>query len=215
MPFAVRPLTRDDIAQSAEIERDAFPTMFPPTPFARELKNRRASYLVAVSSDPSLVPQPDSAGGNPPILLRWLSTAAWWRRRPPAWQPGQDYLVGFIGIWYSVDEAHVVSVGVRREHRRRGIGEMLVIAGIEQAAAKRAEVVTLEVRVSNDAAIGLYSKYGFTERGLRRAYYKDNREDALIMTTDSILGAPFSTRFGSLVDCHERRWGRFSRINAQ
>ena len=234
MPFAVRPLTRDDIAQSAEIERDAFPTMFPPTPFARELKNRRASYLVAVSSDPSLVPQPDAAGGegerrapaprhsrhsraggNPSILLRWLRTAAWWRIRPPAWQPGQDYLVGFLGIWYSVDEAHIVSVGVRREYRRRGIGEMLLIAGIEQAVAKRVEVVTLEVRVSNDAARGLYSKYGFAERGLRKAYYKDNREDALIMTTDSILGAPFSARFGSLVDCHERRWGRFPRIHAQ
>ena len=129
MPFAVRPLTRDDIAQSAEIERDAFPTMFPPTPFARELRNRRASYLVAVSSDPSLVPQSDAAGEegerrdlasrhsrageNPSMLLRWLRTAAWWRTRPPAWQPGQDYLVGFLGIWYSVDEAHIVSVGVR------------------------------------------------------------------------------------------------------
>ena len=140
---------------------------------------------------------------------------AWWRRRAPAWQPGQDYLVGFLGIWYSVDEAHVVSVGVRREYRRQGIGEMLLIAGIEQAMSRRVEVVTLEVRVSNDAAIGLYSKYGFAERGLRKAYYKDNREDALIMTTDSIRRAPFSARFSSLVNCHERRWGRFPRLLAR
>ena len=92
---------------------------------------------------------------------------------------------------------------------------MLLIAAIEQAVARRVAVMTLEVRVSNDAARGLYSKYGFTERGLRKAYYKDNREDALIMTTDSILGPPFSNRFACLVDCHERRWGRFSRIHAQ
>lgn len=223
MPFAVRPLTRDDIAQSAEIERDAFPAMFPPTPFARELKNRRASYLVATLSDPSLtpVPQPetDAAKLRRPSsfpLSRWLgAAAAWWRRRAPVWQPGQDYLVGFLGIWYSVDEAHVVSVGVRREYRRQGIGEMLLIAGIEQAIARRVEVVTLEVRVSNDAAIGLYSKYGFAQRGLRKAYYKDNREDALIMTTDSIRRAPFSARFSSLVNCHERRWGRFPRLLAR
>ena len=210
--IAVRPLTRDDIAQSAEIERDAFPTMFPPTPFARELKNRRASYLVAAVSDPGFAPQPYTDRST---LSRWLGAVAWWRGRPPAWQPGQDYLVGFLGIWYSVDEAHIVSVGVRREYRRRGIGEMLLIAGIEQAVARRIEVVTLEVRVSNHAAIGLYSKYGFAERGLRKAYYKDNREDALIMTTDSILGAPFSARFHSLVDCHERRWGRFARLGAR
>ena len=233
MPFAVRPLTAEDVAQSAEIERDAFPTTFPPTPFARELKNRRASYLVATAPGPIRTPvsQPDAAGGegegqdsaprhsraggNPSTLSRWLRTAAWWRRRPPAWRPGQDYLVGFLGTWYSVDEAHIVSVGVRREYRRQGIGEMLLIACIEQAVARRVEVVTLEVRVSNDAARGLYSKYGFAERGLRKAYYKDNREDALIMTTDSILGAPFSARFGNLVDCHERRWGRFARLNAQ
>ena len=216
MPFAVRALAEGDIAQSTEIERDAFPTMFPPTSFKREMKNRRASYLVAWVMDPNLAPEapaPQSEEGpRRPLLGRWMHTAtSRWRGRPSTWQPGQDYLVGLLGVWYSVDEAHIVSVGVRQAYRGQGIGELLLIAGIEQSMTRPVEVVTLEVRVSNDVAQRLYSKYDFTERGLRKGYYTDNREDALIMTTDSIRGEPFSERFSTLVRAHERSWGRSQR----
>ena len=212
MPFAVRPLAQGDVAQSAEIERDAFPSMFPPTPFKRELKNRRSSYLVAWALDPDLTPKPPASEAEEspkrPLLGRWVHTAtSRWRGRPSTWEPGQDYLVGFLGVWYSVDEAHIVSVGVRQAYRGQGVGELLLIAGIEHSMTRPVEVVTLEVRVSNDVAKRLYSKYGFTERGLRKGYYTDNREDALIMTTDSIRRAPFSTRFSTLVEAHEQRWG--------
>ena len=73
--------------------------------------------------------------------------------------------------------------------------------------ARRAAAVTLEVRVSNDIAKALYSKYGFTERGVRKSYYADNREDAIIMTTDPILSPEYAELFHRLRLDHQRRWG--------
>ena len=116
-------------------------------------------------------------------------------------------IAGFIGVWYMVDEAHVVSVGVGDEYRGCGIGELLLMSAIEQALARRAAVVTLEVRPSNGAAIRLYGKYGFTEQGLRKAYYADNREDALIMTTAPIQRPAYRERLSALVEAHGQRWG--------
>ena len=109
------------------------------------------------------------------------------------------------------DEAHVVSVGVKGEYRSRGIGELLLIGAIEQAISQLAIVVTLEVRVSNNAAKNLYRKHGFVERGFRKSYYTDNREDATIMTTGPIQHANYQQAFRELVSQHEDRWGRSER----
>ena len=92
-----------------------------------------------------------------------------------------------------------------------GVGELLLIAAIEQALEHKADHLTLEVRVSNHVAQNLYAKYGFTRRGLRKGYYADNREDALIMTTGSIRARSYGEEFRRLVAEHERRWGRARR----
>lgn len=220
MPFALRPLTESDVAQSAEIERDAFPSLFPPTSFRRELQNRLASYLVAwMHDDGGAAPAGDTgpgrrgAGGKVSRFGRWLGNGIW-SKRDAAWQPGQQFLTGFLGTWYMADEAHIVSVGVRSRYRGRGIGELLLIGAIEQAMMRRARVVTLEVRVSNHVAQNLYRKHGFTERGVRKGYYTDNREDALIMATEPILVPPYPERFKELVSNHERQCGRSERTLA-
>lgn len=90
-------------------------------------------------------------------------------------------LVGFIGFWLIIDEAHVANVAVDREYRRRGIGELLLRYAFAAAQAKGAKGITLEVRESNQAAINLYHKLGFVEAGLRPHYYSDNDEAAIIM----------------------------------
>ncbi|MCI0440173.1 MAG: ribosomal protein S18-alanine N-acetyltransferase [Chloroflexi bacterium] len=214
MPFAVRPMEERDIAQSAEIERDAFPTLFPPTAFRRELKNRIASYFVSWKREDAPCPRSQSCvEPNGPIIGRWLNNArSLWQRRHTVWEPGQQFLTGFLGTWYMVDEAHIVAIGVRREYRGQGIGELLLIGAIEHAMSTRASTVTLEVRVSNRVAQNLYHKYGFKERGLRKGYYTDNREDALIMTTDFISTPSYSEMFAELVAAHEQRWGESERI---
>ena len=221
MLFALRPLEERDLAQSAEIEREAFPALFPPTSFGRELKNRMARYLVAWRRDDiveggMLAPRaPDRApeDDRKPLFGRLVDGArSFWPWRYAALEPGQQFLVGFAGTWYMRDEAHIVSVGVKRDYRGHGIGELLLIGAIEQAMARRARVVTLEVRVSNDVARNLYGKYGFSERGIRKGYYTDNREDAVIMTTDPIGLPRYPREFRKLVQAHEERWGGAERV---
>ena len=219
MPFAVRPMEEGDISQSAEIESDAFPNLFPSTSFRRELQNKVANYFVACrnvigddSNAPALPASPADAGPRPLIARLLRNARNLGPGRPSSWETEQGFIAGFLGTWYMVDEAHIISFGVRSTYRGRGIGELLLIAAIEHAMARRAKVVTLEVRVSNHVASNLYLKYGFKERGIRKGYYADNREDAIIMTTDTIHGPQYPERIAQLIRAHGRRWGETSRV---
>jgi ribosomal-protein-alanine N-acetyltransferase len=97
-----------------------------------------------------------------------------------------DRIVGYAGLWLMVDEAHITTFAVHPEARRRKVGERLLHRLFDLAYAMNAEWLTLEVRASNLAAQRLYEKYGFRRAGVRRRYYSDNNEDALIMWTDRI-----------------------------
>lgn len=105
---------------------------------------------------------------------------------------------GFAGLWLMVDEAHVVTVAVLPELRRRGYGRVLVHALMEVALHHEMAAATLEVRASNVAARGLYRSYGFYEVGERKRYYADNHEDAVIMTTEEIQSAAYRRRLDDL-----------------
>ena len=95
-----------------------------------------------------------------------------------------DRAVGYIGIWLVAGEGHITNVAVHPDYRGRGIGNRLMLA-IEELAKKRgATRMTLEVRVSNEVAQALYRKLGYVAAGIRRRYYRDNDEDAIIMWKD-------------------------------
>ena len=219
MPFAVRPLEERDIPQSAAIEREAFPTLFPPTSFRRELRNRAARYLIAWRRDHPIEGEIDDgsdaseprSAADASLLNRLLLNVGGLRKRRDERRGPSQFLTGFVGIWYMSNEAHIVSVGVKDDYRGKGIGELLLISAIEQAVIREATVVTLEVRVSNHAAKSLYAKYGFIERGIRKRYYTDNREDAAIMTTEPIQYRSFQEGFRDLIERHEQRWGHSRR----
>ena len=100
-----------------------------------------------------------------------------------AFEGGQ--LVGYMIISRYVDAWHVMNVAVDPEHRRRGIAMSLLERLFELTDDGTRRGYTLEVRVSNDGAIRLYEEAGFRARGIRRGYYTDNREDALIMWKDA------------------------------
>jgi [ribosomal protein S18]-alanine N-acetyltransferase len=95
-------------------------------------------------------------------------------------------LLGYLVISRYVDAWHVMNVAVAPEHRRRGIARTLLRRLFEVTSSDERRGYTLEVRVSNDAAIKLYETLGFVTRGVRRGYYTDNREDALIMWRDPV-----------------------------
>ncbi len=97
-----------------------------------------------------------------------------------------DKLVGYMIISRYVDAWHVMNLAVAPEYRRRGIATSLLERLFELTAADGRRGYTLEVRVSNTAAIKLYEGAGFQPRGVRRGYYTDNREDALIMWRDPV-----------------------------
>ncbi len=97
-------------------------------------------------------------------------------------EDGRRAVIGYVGFWLIVDEMHISTLAVDPTYRRRGIGEHLLRAALERAADQGAELATLEVRVSNDAALKLYRKHAFEVVGRRPRYYQDNGEDALLMT---------------------------------
>ncbi len=109
-----------------------------------------------------------------------------------------DDVVGYAGLWLMVDEAHITTFAVLPEHRRQRIGERMLQRLFDIADEMGAEWLTLEVRVSNLAAQRLYEKYGFRRAGVRRRYYSDNNEDALIMWTDRIKDRAVRERLAQL-----------------
>ncbi|MFZ5354317.1 MAG: tRNA (adenosine(37)-N6)-threonylcarbamoyltransferase complex dimerization subunit type 1 TsaB [Bacillota bacterium] len=92
-----------------------------------------------------------------------------------------DRVVGYGGMWQILDEGHITNIAVHPDYRKHKIGEKIVQALIQKAKDLNINRLTLEVRASNDAAIGLYRKLGFTDCGIRKGYYYDTGEDAIIM----------------------------------
>jgi [ribosomal protein S18]-alanine N-acetyltransferase len=93
----------------------------------------------------------------------------------------EDVLVGYAFVSRYVDAWHVMNVAVVHEYRRRGIASALLERLFDVTVTDPRRGYTLEVRISNEGAIKLYERLGFEARGVRRGYYTDNREDALIM----------------------------------
>ena len=103
-----------------------------------------------------------------------------------AFEGDEEELVGYLIISRYVDAWHVMNVAVAPDHRRRGIATALLDRLFDLTAGDGRRGYTLEVRISNRHAIDLYERLGFKPRGIRRGYYTDNREDALIMWKDPV-----------------------------
>lgn len=90
-------------------------------------------------------------------------------------------LAGYAGMWVILDEAHITNLAVHKEYRGCGLGMALMYEMIRRSILLGAERMTLEVRPSNCHALSLYKRLGFNEKGIRKKYYTDNQEDAIIM----------------------------------
>ena len=207
----LRLLQRDDVAEVVEIEREAFSPTWVSSPFKRDVNNKRACYLVAClesnESDADSEPESealDEPGGS------WFSRLAgrFGFGGTPEPPPADDFdIVGYVSVWYQGDEAHITEIAVRESLRGNGIGELLLIGSLRAAVEYGSHVMTLEARVSNFIAHRLYEKYSFRSVGIRKGYYSDNREDAVIMTTTPIGTEEYGRMFRDLQETWESRWG--------
>jgi [ribosomal protein S18]-alanine N-acetyltransferase len=208
MRYIIRGMQDKDVPQALEIDHEAFPTQWPRpsyTSFKQELRNRLACYIVVTRpiENESALQYPENKGFFH-MLLHLFDQERFFGEDKTS--PSKEQVVGIAGFWIMVDEAHITTLATRNSCRRQGIGERLLVQIIEMAAQLRADVVTLEARVSNKQAQALYEKYGFQKVGVRRAYYTDNGEDAVIMTTDSLTSGVFQSRFQQLKQAHQHRW---------
>ncbi len=217
--YHIRKMIDNDIPQVLEIDQDAFPTQWPhPTrsSFQHELRNKLAHYIVVYQDRDSKLPDSQTQDN---ILIRASKYIKHLfdhdRFFGSEETNSRELLAGMAGIWMMVDEAHIVTIGVRKSHRNRGLGEWLLISIIDMAIELGAKVITLEVRVSNVTAQKLYEKYGFFIVGTRKKYYSDNGEDAYIMSTDDLRSESFHNRLKQLKSQHALRWGCYCDINSK
>ncbi len=208
--FVVEAMRVEHIPAVSAIEKLSFPQPWPQNAYRREIvENRMAHYVIArrlgraTDTDPLTTEASHQHGGQSGDLIGRLSRLL----RPPDPQRSPQLeeelrsIVGYAGIWVMTDEAHVTTIASAPTMRGRGVGELLLVALIHRGIEVGARWMTLEVRASNSVAQNLYRKYTFKEMGVRRRYYSDNGEDALVMWTDALD----SESFQAALDQNERK----------
>lgn len=182
MPYTVRPMEAGDIPTVAAIERLSFPTPWPASAFSCKLKQKRSRYYVL--SKPA-------EGGI-------ASAGRGWRRRLRQifGPPEESRVIGYVGFRFQGSEAHISTIAVHLDWRGKGLGELLLLTALEQALKQRADLVTLEMRVSNQVAHHLYRKYGFQLKSTLPKYYQDG-EDARLMAV-AVNGGVYRARLAEL-----------------
>ena len=232
-PIAIRPLTAADVRQARRLERAAYGSSSPRTPFERELRNGLASYLVAVavahgdavgSVGPAdgareavgSVAQSDAGACVTPAYGEGSSGESgvgpskgligWLRRLFAPAEEGPPVL-GFAGVWYTHEQLHLVTIAVDPEQQGRGIGQALVLAVCDLAIEAGLDSIALEVRDSNARALRLYEHFGFRRGGRLRAYYSDNGEDAVVMLLDGLAAREEPAALARARASHAQRHG--------
>lgn len=107
-------------------------------------------------------------------------------------------IVAYGGIWVILEDSHITTIAVHPTFRGRRLGERMLVRLLDEAIARGASWITLEVRESNEVAQRLYRKYGFTNVSTRRAYYSDNNENAVVMWAGNLRGELYRNRLRTL-----------------
>jgi len=213
-------MTQDDVPEVSRVERRCFANPWPTSAYRRELQNPAQNYYVVLRAM-----QAGAQAGPGPANGRSAALAGQSEMSPRGAVPRRSLLsigrgrqqegngqepsaiIGFAGMWLAFDEAHVTTIGVDPLHQGLGLGELLLLCMFDEAVARGANWLTLEVRVTNAAAQALYRKYGFTDQGTRKRYYSDNNEDALIMWSPPLDELEYRAEVESRRDALARRLG--------
>jgi ribosomal-protein-alanine N-acetyltransferase len=205
-PFIVTPMEEADIPEVVHIDQLSFSTPWQAEAYRRELTQQSSHFFVVrLRQDMARSDGQQKADGGLRSIARRLSSLL--RRRDQRPLRPAPRVLGYAGLWLWLDEAHISTIAVHPDWRGQGLGELLLVAMLERAMELKAAQCTLEVRVSNEVAQNLYKKYGFAYAGIRRHYYRDNSEDAYIMTVPA-LDAAYARRLAELKAALWQRLGR-------
>ncbi len=180
--ITLRDMTREDIRTVRRIESAAYRDAWPSRVFENELENGFAHYRVAVEGSADAPPS-----GAFPVFRRLLARGA-----------SQERIVGFMGVWYMVDQLHLVTIAVDPSRQGEGIGRRLLLDCFDLALDSELNEVVLEVRESNTRARDLYEQFGFRKAGVLKDYYKDNHEDAIVMLSGALDTEATRARLASI-----------------
>lgn len=164
--LALQPLTSEHLAEAVSLDQRCFGGLWTESGYQREMESPNSDLLILqpVQMDADGV----AAGGNP------------------------SSLIGLACAWSILDESHITLLAVDPRYRHQGFGQLLLYTLLVLAYQRGLEWATLEVRISNQAAIGLYQKYGFASVGNRPKYYPDG-EDALILWRSGLQRPEFQS----------------------
>jgi ribosomal-protein-alanine N-acetyltransferase len=199
--YRLRHMHLEDIPQVVRIDEASFPSSWSPRTYQFEISNRDTSQMIVLEMS-NLTSRP--AGGWRSMVQRWLLN-------PKI----TDAIVGYGGCWLIAGEAHISTIAVHPDFRGQGLGELLLVAMLQRGIYLGGEYSVLEVRASNYAAQSLYRKYEYEVVGRRKAYYRDNSEDALLMEIRP-LDAAYQQRLAQRAAALQERLSytdHFTRLN--
>ncbi len=192
--FQLALMDLDDISDVARVERRCFTNPWPQSAYRRELRYPEQNYYIVLrdlTGDGRSIPMAAAKGIGRRGFSRLVNSLAR-KHEPPPEGPG---IAGFAGMWVMYEEAHITTIGVDPVYQGQGLGEVLLVALIEEAINRDANRISLEVRVSNRVAQRLYEKYAMAVQGVRPRYYTDNGEDAWVMVSRPLRDPDFLDLF--------------------
>lgn len=155
------------------------------SPAAIELTRMRRRHLRRVLSiEARVYPRPWS-------MSLFLSELAQRTTRSYLVAKHEGDVIGYAGMMFTGKEAHVTNIAVDPDFHVRKVGSRLLLTIITEAVARGAEVISLEVRVTNEAAQAMYRKFGFVTAGIRKGYYIETNEDALVMVVENAMSTEY------------------------
>ncbi|NEO49457.1 MAG: ribosomal protein S18-alanine N-acetyltransferase [Moorea sp. SIO4A3] len=190
----LKPLKAEHLSAAVALDQLCFGGLWTRSGYERELDSPNSQLLV-LEAPPK--------GGKKETLLEGTGV-------PITSLP--NCLVGLGCFWSILEEAHIIILAVHPDYQRQGLGQLLLYSLLKEAKQRNLKWATLEVKPSNQAALALYQKFGFTEAGRRKNYYKDTGEDALILWRGGLKTPEFEK---TMADCYEEIKQRLAAIDLE
>lgn len=189
----LKPLTTQHLSAVVELDQLCFGGLWTRSGYERELESPNSQLLILEAANAGV----SGLNNHSSEVLTQNAVTADFKTVPIL----QNALIGLGCYWSILEEAHITILAVHPDYQRQGLGQLLLYALLRDAKQRKLEWATLEVKPSNQAALSLYDKFGFTLCGRRRRYYKDTGEDALILWRGGLQKQDFEE---TLANCYRQ-----------